>query len=332
MHRVCAGAGTRCRLVPLLGNHELMLLDALQNPRVHRPVAGVRRRRDACAATTAGSATSRPSTWSSSAAASATTRSPTHFFVHANYAADIRSTSSPTICCSGSTCTFTLPPPHENGKIAIVGHTSQKTGEIFDQGHVICIDTFCHGGGWLTAMDVGSRSKIWQADRQGRSAMTIAGSKLVPEQRIDDHSASVLGLRSSPWRSCASPQLQACSSPNHCRRSSRSSSGRCRSIRRFCRRRWRATRTMPSGRSCGEYGGAGLLATEMVSARGFVWMDAERGRASRAAVGREGRAAAAGRADVGQRPGDAGQGRRAAGQRISGQRRRYQLRLPGAAT
>ena len=62
---------------------------------------------------------------------------------------------------------FNTPAPHENGKIAIVGHTSQKTAEIFDLGHVICLDTFCHGGGWLTALDV-STGKRWQADKDGR--------------------------------------------------------------------------------------------------------------------------------------------------------------------
>ena len=55
-----------------------------------------------------------------------------------------------------------------------------------------------------------------------------------------------------------------------------------------------------------------------------------RGRAPRPAVGRGRRAAAAGRADVGQRSGDAGESRRAAGARVQGQRRRHQLRLPGA--
>jgi hypothetical protein len=28
------------------------------------------------------------------------------------------------------------------------------------------IDTFCHGGGWLTALEVGT-GKVWQADEAG---------------------------------------------------------------------------------------------------------------------------------------------------------------------
>jgi serine/threonine protein phosphatase 1 len=59
------------------------------------------------------------------------------------------------------------PGPHETGKIVIVGHTSQKNGEIFDLGHVKCIDTYCCGGGWLTALDV-QTGEVWQADREGK--------------------------------------------------------------------------------------------------------------------------------------------------------------------
>ena len=51
-------------------------------------------------------------------------------------------------------------------KIAIVGHTSQKTGEILDVGHLKCIDTYCCGGGWLTALEPAT-GQIWQVDRHG---------------------------------------------------------------------------------------------------------------------------------------------------------------------
>lgn len=59
-----------------------------------------------------------------------------------------------------------VPGPHENGKIAIVGHTANRDGEILDLGHLICLDTYCYGGGWLTAMDLTSR-QIWQASDLG---------------------------------------------------------------------------------------------------------------------------------------------------------------------
>jgi serine/threonine protein phosphatase 1 len=57
-----------------------------------------------------------------------------------------------------------------SGKRAIVGHSSHKSGEVLDVGHLVCIDTYCYGGGWLTAMDVDT-DEIWQVDRLGRSRM-----------------------------------------------------------------------------------------------------------------------------------------------------------------
>jgi serine/threonine protein phosphatase 1 len=58
------------------------------------------------------------------------------------------------------------PKPHRSGKVAVVGHTAQKSGEILDLGYLKCIDTFCHGGGWLTALEA-STGKVWQATREG---------------------------------------------------------------------------------------------------------------------------------------------------------------------
>lgn len=59
-----------------------------------------------------------------------------------------------------------VPPPHQSGKVAVVGHTANRDGEIFDAGHLLCIDTYCYGGGWLTAVDLRSK-QLWQASEQG---------------------------------------------------------------------------------------------------------------------------------------------------------------------
>lgn len=89
-----------------------------------------------------------------------------HIFLHANYdefapiddqtAGDLRWES----------LRDHRPGPHMSGKQVIVGHSSQKSGEILDLGHLICIDTFCHGGGWLTGLDVDT-GETWQVDRMG---------------------------------------------------------------------------------------------------------------------------------------------------------------------
>jgi serine/threonine protein phosphatase 1 len=55
-----------------------------------------------------------------------------------------------------------IPVPHCSGKIAVVGQTPQKSGEILDLGFLKCIDTGCGFGGPLTALDVSS-GKLYDA-------------------------------------------------------------------------------------------------------------------------------------------------------------------------
>ncbi len=90
-----------------------------------------------------------------------------HFFVHANYAAKAPLDCQPAEALRWINLSERLPKPHKSGKTAIVGHSSQKNGEVLDASHVVCLDTFCVGGGWLTAMDVLS-GKLWQVDREGK--------------------------------------------------------------------------------------------------------------------------------------------------------------------
>lgn len=55
----------------------------------------------------------------------------------------------------------------DNGKTIVCGHTSQKSGQILDLGPTVCIDTYAHGGGKLTCLDV-TTWQYWQADLLGR--------------------------------------------------------------------------------------------------------------------------------------------------------------------
>ena len=66
------------------------------------------------------------------------------------------------------------PGPHTSGKIAVVGHTAQHNGEILDLGHLVCIDTYIYGDGWLTALDVETK-QAWQVDQEGRSRLRNPG-------------------------------------------------------------------------------------------------------------------------------------------------------------
>lgn len=89
-----------------------------------------------------------------------------HFFVHANYQHDLPLPDQPWNMLRWESLWQRIPQPHCSGKIAIVGHTAQREGEIWNLGHLQCIDTYCHGGGWLTALEV-TTGQIWQADRDG---------------------------------------------------------------------------------------------------------------------------------------------------------------------
>ncbi len=89
----------------------------------------------------------------------------THFFVHANYKPEL-----PLDRQHGETIRWLslrdfVPGPHCSGKIAVVGHTPQP--DVLDLGHLICLDTGCCNGGWLTAMELPSGG-IWQVDEKGR--------------------------------------------------------------------------------------------------------------------------------------------------------------------
>ncbi|MGL6076358.1 MAG: metallophosphoesterase family protein [Fimbriiglobus sp.] len=62
---------------------------------------------------------------------------------------------------------LTGPIHHKSGKTVIVGHTSQKTGQILNYGSTICIDTHAYAGKYLTCLEVLS-GHYWQADVMGR--------------------------------------------------------------------------------------------------------------------------------------------------------------------
>ena len=160
--------GSRCRLAPLLGNHDEMLLDicsgqtsllsewvlfggdATLTSYDGRVPHGVPKRHvdflQSC---------------------SYYFETGTHFFVHGNYLPDVPLDRQPTDVMLWQSLRERRPGPHCSGKTAVVGHTAQKHGQILDLGYLICIDTCCYGAGWLTALDVDSK-QIWQADQQGR--------------------------------------------------------------------------------------------------------------------------------------------------------------------
>lgn len=84
-----------------------------------------------------------------------------HFFVHANAYPDLPLSEQPDFMLFWEP--FANPPRHESGKIMVCGHTSQKSGLPVVNENAICIDTWACGGAWLTCLDVGA-GDIYQAN------------------------------------------------------------------------------------------------------------------------------------------------------------------------
>jgi serine/threonine protein phosphatase 1 len=166
-----------CQLIPLLGNHEEMMLnyvDGKPQPDDWLDVGGAATMRSY-------GATLNPNeippthidyirTWGDYF------ETPSHFFAHGNYEADRALSAQHWQTMRWQSLKFGVPGPHVSGKTAVLGHTSQKSGEVLDLGHLICIDTFCWGGKWLTALD-STNGQMWQVDRDGgeRPILPAAG-------------------------------------------------------------------------------------------------------------------------------------------------------------
>ncbi len=155
-----------CRLRPLLGNHEVMLLTALEGESEFR--FWLRCGGEATLASYGGRLLDIPDEHVDFIRSCRPFfETPEFIFVHANYEYDMPLERQPPDTLFWKHLSYGLPPRHASGKTAIVGHTPQITGEVLDEGHLLCLDTYCFGTGLLTAMDVETR-EIWQADRFGR--------------------------------------------------------------------------------------------------------------------------------------------------------------------
>jgi serine/threonine protein phosphatase 1 len=157
----------RCRLVPLLGNHDEMLFEVLADSYPLDYFLGV-----------GGDATL--DSYGPDRVLSLIPdnhlkflercldyhETKSHIFVHASYQSDLPMGEHTTPTLRWEPLGNSVPEPHVSGKTVIAGHTSQKNGEILDLGHVKVIDTYCYGGGWLTALDLRTE-EVWQADREG---------------------------------------------------------------------------------------------------------------------------------------------------------------------
>jgi calcineurin-like phosphoesterase family protein len=163
------GYKSRRRLVPLRGNHELMMLQARDDEEAFHRWLGYGGNATLASYSPFGDsgrfADVPDAHWQF---LESDTRSwyemETHFFVHANAYTNCALEEQPDFMLYWEA--FNEPSPHESGKVMVCGHTSQKSGKPLNVGHAVCIDTRAHGGGWLTCLDVSS-GKYWQANQKG---------------------------------------------------------------------------------------------------------------------------------------------------------------------
>jgi serine/threonine protein phosphatase 1 len=160
--------------VPLLGNHEELLLDAL------RDIGNLRRWLGLGGADTLLSYGWKPGTarqtladWIPAPHRAFLTRcrpyheTATHLFVHAGYEPELAMAEQTGVALRWRVTDAATAIPHHSGKTAVVGHTPQLSGEVLDLGFLVCIDTNCVRDGSLTALDVDT-GQLWQADRSGK--------------------------------------------------------------------------------------------------------------------------------------------------------------------
>jgi serine/threonine protein phosphatase 1 len=156
---------TRCKLINLKGNHELLMLRGLESP-AQMPF-WMQSGGQATLASYGGAKGVPQNHLDFLNDCLHYHETDSHIFVHANYHPELELHEQDETHLFWEHLHFVLPGPHFSQKTVIVGHTPQRNGEILDCGYLVCIDTYCFGTGWLTAYEV-DNGTTWQADKSGR--------------------------------------------------------------------------------------------------------------------------------------------------------------------
>ncbi len=88
-----------------------------------------------------------------------------HIFVHATVLYGVPMAEQPDYALRWEF--FTEYVSHYSGKLVVCGHSSLRSGVPKVVAGAVCIDTFAHGGGWLTCLDADMR-RYWQANAIGQ--------------------------------------------------------------------------------------------------------------------------------------------------------------------
>lgn len=99
-----------------------------------------------------------------------------HIFIHASLNPELDMKEQPEWLLRWEQ--FHNPMRHKSGKQIICGHTSQRSGipALFDGG--LCIDTYIYGGGWLTCYDTAAKTFIQTNERGEQRSFDLERLKI----------------------------------------------------------------------------------------------------------------------------------------------------------
>ena len=185
-----------CKVVPLLGNHEEMLLGALEGNDGLRYWLMFGGPETLASYGVAGPRAIPRNHLDFIRACVRYHETDGHLFLHANYWPNRPMNEQTDSALLWEVLRPDLVARHYSGKTAIVGHSEQRSGDILDLGFLKCIDTFCYGGGWLTALDV-TTGEFWQANQQGLLRQGTVGKPCPDWQTNQVHMPGLLARNTS---------------------------------------------------------------------------------------------------------------------------------------
>lgn len=156
------------QIVHLLGNHEIMMLGAREDPAefdnwIWDRVGGAATLESYPGGNMAGIPSDH---WAFIGASLPYYELDNAFFVHANAYSDVALSDQPDYMLYWEHLTLSGAAAHYSGKKMVCGHTAQKSGVPLNLGHTVCIDTCAYGGGWLTCLEVDT-GRYWQTNEVG---------------------------------------------------------------------------------------------------------------------------------------------------------------------
>jgi len=154
-----------CQLIPLQGNHECLLLDALQRKTLFNfwLQCGGQQTLESYGGTLEQIPPSHIDFFQRCQRYHETEQ---HLFFHANFNPALPAAEQDDQQLFWEHLRGPGPGQHISGKRVFVGHTPQDRGRILRLDHIVCLDTYCFGNGCLSAMEVHSET-TWQANQQG---------------------------------------------------------------------------------------------------------------------------------------------------------------------